>query len=150
MTNVGILTCANSVQEMACSGFLCYKAAYEKSGAFADHPEEIRIKGMISCAGCPTKNGFEKILRRVNSLVASGVEVMHFGNCMVGSCPFLAKYEKTIQENHPSLKIVHGVHDSPYPPEIMAKVGERAHAVFNEPRPTAPEIIQEFSQAANP
>ncbi len=148
MANVGILTCASHAQELGCSGFLCYDAAYAKTGEFSGHEGDIRIKGVISCAGCPGKFGAERIVRRVNSLVASGVEILHFGNCMMMQCPFVAKYEKAIREAHPDLRIVHGVHPSPYSEEMLPAVGERVTRLFTEQRPTTPEISLEFRQPA--
>jgi len=142
MTNVGILTCSNSVNEMACSSLSCFNAAYDRTGALGEHNDEIRIKGMVNCAGCPTKIGFGKILRRVNSLIASGIEVLHFGNCMVGFCPFISKYEQAIQEANPGLKIVRGVHPVP-PDDAMANLGERFVAELTSQRPTTPELVKE-------
>lgn len=144
MAHVGILTCSSAVQEMGCSSsMLCFDAAYDKTGALSAYPGDIRIKGIISCAGCPGKLGARKILRRVNALVASGVDVLHLGNCMVTHCPFIAKYEQAIREANPELKIVRGVHPAPLPPEQMAQVGERYVAELNAQRPTTPEIIKE-------
>jgi predicted metal-binding protein len=142
MANVGILTCSSAVQEMGCSGFACFDAAYDKTGEFSAYPGDIRIKGIISCSGCPGKSGIGKILRRVNSLIASGIDTLNLGNCMVSHCPFITRYEQAIQEAHPALKIVRGVH-AYTPEEQMARIGERYVAELTAQRPTTPEIVRD-------
>lgn len=98
---------------------------------------------MISCAGCPGKFGYEKILRKINALVASGAEVLHLAKCMVEFCPFISKYEQVIQKAYPTLKIVRGTHADPYKSEaLMGKIAEETLAVLTKQTKTAPEIVE--------
>jgi predicted metal-binding protein len=139
MINIGILTCSNSINESGCSGIGCYDAAYDRTGKLGEHGQEIRLKGVINCAGCPGKSGFDKILRRVRSLVASGAEAIHLGNCMELYCPFISKYEEAISKAFPELKVVRGVHPSP-PAEILSVV-ENNKEIRGYDRPTSIEVI---------
>jgi predicted metal-binding protein len=148
MTNIGILTCSNSTQDVGCSSFGCLNAAYDREGTFAQYPEGVRIKGIINCAGCPGLRGHDKILKRVRALVASGVEAIHLGACMVMGCPFVAKYEKAINQAYPDLKVVRGTHAAP-PAELadllMQKLTDRLVAQGE----TVPEIAMTARKALN-
>ena len=146
MTDIGILTCSNTTQDIGCSSFGCLNAAYEGGGTFAQYPEGVRVKGIINCAGCPGTLGHAKILKRVKALIASGVEAIHMGSCMAGYCPFVAKYEKEITQAHPGVKVVRGTHPSP-PAEMMEMLKERMVAQLVAQGETIPEMALAIRQA---
>lgn len=142
MTDIGILTCSNTTQDVGCSAFGCLKAAHEKAGPFAAYPDGVRVMGIINCAGCPGLRSHEKILRRVGALVASGVSAIHLSFCMVNGCPFIGKYETAIKKAFPDVAVVRGTHPA-FPEEVegplLAAIGQWMVA----PRKTVPEIGRE-------
>ena len=137
MTDIGILTCSNTTQDVGCSVFGCLRAASDAQAPFspAEYPDGVRVVGVISCAGCAGKRSHEKILRRVGALAASGARAIHFATCMVEGCPFLARYESVIREACPELAVVRGSHARP--PEGFL---ERLNAALVAPRPSVAEI----------
>lgn len=137
MTDIGLLTCSNTTQDVGCSVFGCLRAVSEAQAPFsaAQYPDGVRVVGVISCAGCAGKRAHEKILRRVGALAASGARAIHFATCMVDGCPFLARYESVIREAYPELAVVRGSHARP--PEAFL---ERLDAALAAPRPSVPEI----------
>jgi len=110
---IGIITCRNMTDDMGCSSLMCLDESRAGKGEFARYAEcgGAQIAGIISCAGCPTVLAPEKILRRVRTLVASGVEAIHFGNCMEKLCPFKKKYESILRTEFPHIQFVHGTHE---------------------------------------
>jgi len=72
----------------------------------------LRLTGIISCAGCPTKAYPEKILRRVDSLAAFGVKYIHFANCLLAFCPFVNLYAETIKKKYSEIELIKGTHES--------------------------------------
>ncbi|BAH77856.1 CGGC domain-containing protein [Solidesulfovibrio magneticus] len=137
MTDIGILTCSNTTQDVGCSVFGCLRAVSEAQAPFSavEYPDGVRVVGVISCAGCAGKRSHEKILRRVGALAASGARAIHFATCMVDGCPFLARYESVIREAYPELAVVRGSHARP--PEAFL---ERLDAAMAAPRQSVPEI----------
>jgi predicted metal-binding protein len=146
MTDIGILTCSNATQHVGCSSFGCLGAAYDREGAFAQYPDGVRIKGIINCAGCPGTHGHGKILKRVNALVASGVQAIHMSNCMVGGCPFIGKYENVIKEAHPGVEIRRGTHPQP-PAEMFEKIRQQVGDQLVAQGRTIPEIAMSVINA---
>lgn len=62
MARIGIINCSNMVQELDCAAVVCLGDLRKKRGLFASYQgEEIVLVGMLSCAGCPTSAGAEKI-----------------------------------------------------------------------------------------
>lgn len=112
MARIGILTCSNCTQEANCASVVCLGDLRKRKGLFARYQddEKLELIGIINCAGCPTLAAPEKILRRTNALTGYRLDALHFSYCMTALCPFLAKYEKIIQEHNPGLTIVHGTH----------------------------------------
>ncbi|WP_428564066.1 MAG: CGGC domain-containing protein [Solidesulfovibrio sp. DCME] len=146
MTDIGILTCSNTTQDVGCSAFGCLKAAAAGEGVFAAYPDGARVVGLINCAGCPGSHAHDKILRRVGALVASGVEAIHFAYCMVKGCPFLGKYERTIREAFPGLTLVRGSHPAP-PPQVEEPLLQEIGQWMVAPRKSIPEIGRDLRQA---
>lgn len=143
MTDIGILTCSNTTQEVGCSTFGCLRAANEGTGLFADYPDGVRVVGVINCAGCPGRRSHDKILRRVGALAASGVSAIHLAACMVENCPFVGKYERTIKAAYPALTLVRGTH-----PQPSAVFLERLDAQLIAPRRSVPEIAADLRAEA--
>ena len=118
MPKIGILTCANSTQDMNCASAGCLTSMRARQGGFERYSkdEELELVGIISCANCPTLAAYDKILLRVKALVEFGAEVIHFAYCVDMLCPFKAKYKAAI-------KIVMGTHASKATPaQYRAKV----------------------------
>ncbi len=141
MAKIGIFTCSNTTQDLSCASAGCFASMRGRQGGFERYPkdEPLGIVGIISCANCPTIGGYEKILKRVNSLVEFGVEIIHFSFCIDVLCPFKAKSESVIKERYPDIEIVIGTHASPLTHEqYRAKV----HKLLCQPAQTMPDITK--------
>lgn len=113
MARIGILTCSNCTQESNCASVVCLGDLRKRRGFFARYAEEseLQLIGIINCAGCPTLAAPEKILRRVNALVAYRLDALHLSFCMTALCPFAGKYQQVISAAYPGLEIVLGTHE---------------------------------------
>ena len=116
---LGIVVCANATQDLNCCSVVCLRDFDKRLGKFNDYPQDtpLRLVGIISCAGCPTRAYPEKIIRRVDTLVQFGVKNIHFANCMVALCPFIKKYAETIKKKYPDVNLVEGSHETHISPE---------------------------------
>lgn len=121
MTKVGIVSCYNVSEEHGCVMIGCLAHAQGKKTFFEQHEGDVNLVGVISCMGCPTAVGTEKILRRVRMLVDYGIDALHFSSCMVQLCPFLDRFEEHVRREYPHLTIVRGTH--PYLDEEAFKAG---------------------------
>lgn len=112
MARIGIITCSNCTRDLDCASVVCLADMRKRKGFFKDYPpdEKLELIGIISCAGCPTVNAPQKILRRVRSIAESRVDAIHFSYCMTALCPFREKYARVIQEAYPEIKLVMGTH----------------------------------------
>jgi predicted metal-binding protein len=137
MTDIGILTCSNTTQDVGCSVFGCLRAVSDGVAPFStmEYPDGARVVGVISCAGCAGKRSHEKILRRVGALVASGARAIHLATCLVDGCPFVARYEHVIGDAYPGVAVVRGSHARP--PQAFLN---RLEAALVAPRQSVPEI----------
>lgn len=110
---IGIINCSNATQEMDCCSVSCLRDFNKRLGSFQHYQEadSLRLVGMISCAGCPTKFYPDKILKRVDSLIQFGVTHVHFSNCMTAFCPFLKTYSRTIKQKYPDIELINGTHE---------------------------------------
>jgi predicted metal-binding protein len=109
---VGILTCSNTTQILDCPVSACIKDLNERKGAFAEYTSnDVELIGVISCNGCPTVVGVEKILPKVETLVHYGVTHVHISYCMNVLCPFVKKYMKAIEKRFPGISLVIGTHE---------------------------------------
>lgn len=109
---VSIINCSNATKDLNCCSVSCFADLQKKRGAFAEYPEgiNIRLVGVISCAGCPTRSYPEKILTRVGLVMRFHTQYLHLSNCMMAFCPFVNKYIHVIQAHYPEVKIVKGTH----------------------------------------
>lgn len=112
MARIGILTCSNCTQESNCASVVCLGDMRKRRGLFARYAADPQLDliGIINCAGCPTLAAPEKILKRVNALVAYRLDALHLSFCMTALCPFVTKYAKVIAAAHPGLELVMGTH----------------------------------------
>jgi predicted metal-binding protein len=112
MARIGILTCSNATQDLGCSSSSCLSAFRKRKGAFSVYAKDdpIDLIGIISCPGCPTLTGSDKLLQRIKGLTEFRVDVIHFTYCIKALCPFKSKYKKAIEESFPNIKIVVGTH----------------------------------------
>jgi predicted metal-binding protein len=128
MARIGIITCSNMTQDLACSSFACLEDSHAGKGTFARYADKggAQVVGIISCSGCPTLIAPEKIVRRVRTLVASGVDAIHFAYCLESICPFKKKYLSVLQAEFPETEFVHGTHE-PLNEEQAAEMGKFIH-----------------------
>lgn len=112
MARIGIITCSNCTQETNCASVVCLGDLRKRQGFFDRYPKEepLDLIGIINCAGCPTLAAPEKILRRVRALAEFKLDALHFSYCMTALCPFLARYEKLINNEYPHLEVILGTH----------------------------------------
>jgi predicted metal-binding protein len=114
MARIGIITCSNMTNDMACTSFKCLEDSHDGKGTFAAYADRggAQVVGIISCAGCPSLIAPEKIVHRVRTLVAGGVDAIHFANCLEGICPFRKKYQAVLQHAFPEMTFVSGTHET--------------------------------------
>lgn len=150
MPRIGILTCSNATQELGCSSVSCLADLRKRRGRFAEHPaaKPIDLVGIISCPGCPTLTGPEKLLQRIRGLTEFRVEVIHLSNCVKALCPFREQYRATLQQHFPSIRIVVGTHEEHITDEAFR---ERVRNLFRRPRLTMVDLIRDRDiEAAGP
>jgi len=140
MARIGILTCANATQELDCASASCLRDLRKRLGEFTRYPkdEKLELIGIIHCAGCPTINAPEKILRKVRSLAEMNVDSIHLTFCMVSLCPFKNKYVEVIQETYPNINIVYGTHEPRVSPEAFQ---QEVRELFCSPRKSITDLI---------
>ncbi len=83
MAKIGIIRCDAYSED--CAGFNCFPALQNKAGQFQKY-DEVELVGFDTCGGCG-KGKATKIVARAKRLKDRGAEVIHLGNCLVGSCP---------------------------------------------------------------
>lgn len=140
MARIGILTCSNATQDLGCSSASCLADLRKRRGTFADYPADqpLDLVGIINCPGCPTLTGPDKLLQRIKALTEFRVDAIHLSYCVKALCPFKEKYEKTLKEAFPGIKIVIGTHQEHITPEEFRK---RVKKLFCQPRKTMVDVI---------
>ena len=140
MARIGILTCSNATQDLGCSSVSCLADFRKRKGTFAEYPESERLTlvGIISCPGCPTLTGPDKLLQRIRALTEFKVDTIHFSYCMKALCPFKEKYKLALEEAFPDFKIVIGTHQEHVTPE---EYRARVKKLFCQPRKTMVDLI---------
>ena len=118
MIKIAILSCGNFVNKCDCGSKGCLGSFNNRSEMFDRYgSEDAILVGFSTCAGCPTLNAHEKILKKVKPLVEDCMaEKIHFSSCMVELCPFLQKYIKVINAAYPCVEIIMGTDAYPAPP----------------------------------
>ena len=140
MAKIGILTCSNATQDLGCSSVSCLANLRKRKGAFADYPDDeaLTLIGIISCPGCPTLTGEDKLLQRIRALTEFGVDTIHFTYCIKALCPFKEKYKKALENRFPEIKVVLGTHEERVTP---VEFRERVNNLFSQPRKSMVDII---------
>ncbi len=112
MARIGIITCSNCTQDLDCASVVCLGDLRKRRGFFTEYPtsEKLELIGIINCAGCPTVNAPQKLLRRVRAIAEFKIDAIHFSFCMTALCPFKEKYVTVIKEVYPDIKLVMGTH----------------------------------------
>jgi len=148
MARIGILTCSNMTQDLACSSAGCLEALNAGEGEFELYSEnggKAALVGIINCSGCPTLFAPEKLLKRVRSLTALGLDSLHFAFCVKKGCPFKNKYLKILKENFPELSIVVGTHAEPSE-AMQEKLAEEVKSLLVKQTPTMIDLIANFRE----
>jgi predicted metal-binding protein len=140
MARIGIVTCSNATQELGCSSVSCLSDLRKRKGAFANYPQEekLTLMGIISCPGCPTLVGPDKLLQRTRALTQFGVEVIHFSYCIKALCPFKEKYKAALEHAFPNIGFVVGTHEDHITTEEFRK---RVKKLFCQPRKTMVDLM---------
>ncbi len=140
MPRIGILTCSNATQDLGCSSASCLSDFRKRKGAFAEYPEaeKLTLTGILSCPGCPTLTGPDKLLQRTRALTEFGVDTIHFTYCMKVLCPFKEKYKAALEETFPNIRVVIGTHEEHITPD---EYRGRVKKLFCQPRKTMVDII---------
>lgn len=140
MPRIGILTCTNATQDLGCSSVSCLADLRKRRGTFGDHPagEPLDLVGIISCPGCPTLTGPDKLLKRIRALTEFRVDVIHFANCVKALCPFKEQYRTALEQEFPKITIVIGTHQEHITPEEFRR---RVKKLFSQPRKTMVDMI---------
>ena len=145
MARIGILTCSNATQDLGCSSASCLADLRKRRGSFAQHPADqpLDLVGIISCPGCPTLTGPDKLLQRIRALTEFRIDAIHFSNCVKALCPFKQQYEKALEEKFPAIRIVYGTHEEHITPDEFR---ERVKKLFRQPRKTMVDMILDKDQ----
>jgi predicted metal-binding protein len=92
---IGIIRCDSHSEN--CAGFNCFPALRDKTGQFENY-DKVELVGFDTCGGCD-RGKSEKIVSKAIRLKEKGAEVIHLGNCLIGSCPVGEQYIQAIKEN---------------------------------------------------
>jgi len=152
MKKIGILTCANTTNDLGCSMYFCLQAARDGTDSFAQYKGNsgAEIIGVMSCAGCPTAVSPERVLDRVRALADLGAEVIHFSTCVAALCPFKDQYEAVIREHYPKVKVVFGTHGGPgTPAETLKLMQTGVKGLLEQPRKGMVDLINEVKMMMN-
>ncbi len=104
MTKIGIIRCDSYSDN--CPASSCLKAVRGETGEFERHSEPVLV-GLDTCGGCQ-RGSVDKILKKGKRLQERGAEVVHFGNCLVGPCPYLDVFTEAFEKA--GIEAVHGTH----------------------------------------
>ena len=104
-TKIGIIRCDSHSAD--CAGFNCFPAMRNKTGQFQRY-DAIELVGFDTCGGCD-RGKSDRILSKAERLKDKGAEVIHLGNCLVGSCPVDELYIKDIADKA-YIEVVRGTH----------------------------------------
>ena len=112
MPKVGILGCDATTREMDCVMIGCFGNLRGRQGMFEQYTEDDppELVGIISCGGCPTALGADRVWQKVKALKEYGIEALHLTSCLVQVCPFTEDFIKAIRKEYPDLQIVQGTH----------------------------------------
>ncbi len=102
---IGIIRCEEHSKD--CAGYNCFPAMRNRTGQF-EGIDDIELIGFDTCGGCG-RNKADKIVARALRLKEKGAEVIHLGNCIVGTCLHQDIYEKALKEEV-KLRIVEKTH----------------------------------------
>lgn len=140
MSRIGILTCSNATGELGCSASVCLRDLRKRAGEFARYPKDspLALVGIISCPGCPTLTGPQKLLERVRALTEFRLDTIHLTYCLVALCPFKNKYIRALKENFPQTEIVCGTHESHL---THHRFRDEVAGLFCQPRRTMTDLI---------
>ncbi|MBF0552366.1 MAG: CGGC domain-containing protein [Deltaproteobacteria bacterium] len=143
MARIAIITCSNMTNDMACTSFACLEDSHAGKGTFARYADRggAQVVGIISCAGCPTLLAPEKIVRRVQTLVSSGVDAVHFANCLEMICPFRKKYQSLLESEFPETEFVSGTHE-PLSEEHKTELAKFVHDGLCRRRPSMADVVE--------
>lgn len=105
---IGIIRCDD--QSHRCAGYNCFPALRDKTGTFKDY-DSIELVGFDSCGGCG-RGKPDRIVGKAQRLKERGAEVIHLGDCIIGSCPHQAVYLEAINKELelPVVASTHGAH----------------------------------------
>lgn len=112
MPKVGILGCDATTRDMDCVMIGCFGNLRGRQGMFEQYTEDDppELVGIISCGGCPTALGADRVWQKVKALKEYGIEALHLTSCLLQVCPFTEEFIKAIRAEYPDLKIVQGTH----------------------------------------
>jgi predicted metal-binding protein len=79
---------------MDCVMVGCFGNLHGRQGMFEQYPEDDppELVGIISCGGCPTAFGTDRIWQKVKALKEYGIESLHLTSCLVQVCPFTQEF----------------------------------------------------------
>jgi predicted metal-binding protein len=141
ISRIGILTCSNATQDLGCSSVSCLNDLRKRKGAFKRYEEEdaLDLVGIISCSGCPTLAGPDKLLKRIKALTEFRIDAIHFSYCVDALCPFKGKFESLIKEQFPEVEVVIGTHEIPITDEQFRGL---VKSLFNQQEYTMIDVIK--------
>ena len=140
---IGILTCSIITQDLGCASPFCLKDFRDKNGKFTHYDNDVKLIGILNCAGCAGILGADKLTHRIRALAELDVDAIHFSSCLIDFCPFKEKYRNMINEKYPDIDVVFGTHDPPknITPEIFIRAVKE---MVRQPKPGLIDMFKPF------
>ena len=121
---IGLIRCMQT--ENVCPASNCFRAMWERKGAFTDCEEEIVCVGVNTCGGCPGKNAAQ----RAKHMVQQGAEAIVLASCItLGTphdfpCPFRRKLAESVRHAvGEGIRVFDYSHDAPKKLRTEASAG---------------------------
>lgn len=116
MSNILIISCANTRDTNCIACLKCFKATERKDGEFSQHEDEVKIVGITGCGGCPglIMPKLTLVMEQADYMDRD-IDAIHLGTCMVTACNTAGcsiDLEKTAELIHKKFgkKVIIGTH----------------------------------------
>lgn len=105
MKKIGIINCLNVSAK--CSSTGCFKAFYQKTGAFDKYQDNTQLISFVHCNGC-SPDSVKQLLARAERMKEKGVEIIHLSTCIKAKCPWYQDFIKELTKKYTVEGYTHG------------------------------------------